>query len=41
MFRMRCDVEKQGDTLHTPWGVEGKIAEGLGSDDFVPDRRQR
>jgi hypothetical protein len=41
MFRMRRDVEKQCDTLHTPRGMEGKITEGLGSDDFVPDHRQR
>jgi hypothetical protein len=41
MFRMRRDVEKQCGTPHTPRCVEGKIAEGLGSDDFVPDRRQR
>src|SRR4029450_8006061 len=31
---MRRDVEKQCGTHHTPRCVKGKIAEGLGSDDF-------
>jgi hypothetical protein len=41
MFRMGRNVEKQCGTPYTPRRVEGQIAEGLGSDDFIPHHRHR